>query len=109
MVEAAEFAVTRNNAALDESMNEQDEDLGWADRLTGPKTQATQQGAASLVSIFASPPSGPDGKTGKGSGAIHGSTTDTHNQAAQDRPEAVPDAETAGAGNAFDGPPVGTT
>ena len=105
----AEPAVTSNNAALDETMDEQDEDLGWADRLTGTETQATQQGDASLVSLFASPPSGPDGKTGKGSGAIQGSTTNTHIQAAQDRPEAVPNAEKARAGNAFDGPPAGNT
>ena len=106
----AEPAVTSNNAALDESMNEQDEDLGWADRLTGTQTQATQQGAASLVSLFASPPpSGPDGKAGKGSGTIQGSATNTHSQAAQDQPEAVPNAEKAGASNAFDGPPARNT
>ena len=64
----------------DESMHDQDdEDLGWEDRLTGTQTQASQPGAASLVSLFASPPpSGPDGNAGKGSGAIQGSATDTH-------------------------------
>ena len=76
----------------DESMHDQDdEDLGWADRLTGTQTQASQPGAASLVA--SPPPSGPDCKTGKGAVAIQGSPTNTHSQAAQDRSEAVQHAD----------------
>jgi hypothetical protein len=46
----------------DESMGSNDleeseiQDLGWVDRLTGAQTQVSVQGAASLVSLLASPP-----------------------------------------------------
>ena len=104
----AETAVSSNNAAVDEYMNNHNEVLGWADLFTGTQTQATQQGGVSLVSLFASPPSGRDHKTGKGSGEIQGSAANTQSPAAQEQPKAMPNTEEARAGNAFDGPPAET-
>jgi hypothetical protein len=62
------------------------EDLGWPDPLTGTQTQASQPGAASLASFFASPlpPLDLIAKQGRDQVQIQGSATNTHNQAAQD-------------------------
>ena len=78
-------------------------DFGWASHLNGAQAKATQPGAASLVSLFAAPPSEPDSKTGKGWGAISRGTTNPSSKTAQGGPKAVSNRKEAGDADAQHG------
>ena len=68
---------------MQDNENDDSVEFGWGHLLKGAQAKATQPGAASMVSLLAIPPSGPDSKAGKGGNTISRGPTDSCSKAAQ--------------------------